>query len=373
MNSLLISIGTRPELIKVAPIVRHLASRAPEMRVHVVFTGQHDVLLREMAPSLGVVPDETLDPIAAHEPLDEVVGDLIMRMGRVTARISPDAVLAQGDTASVLATALVAHHHRLPFAHVEAGLRTGDMTSPWPEEGYRRAIADLSHWHFAPTHSARQNLLREGIDRHKITVTGNTVIDALMHALVREDVCVPAEITEAEQVVLVTMHRRENMPRRAQTAQAVCALARRHPDVHVVWLMRQSREFFAPAREDLAQAGVTVINALPHEVFVHVMCRADVILTDSGGIQEEAPSLGVPVLVARGATERPEGIEAGVCQLVEDDAAAIIAAVSKHLNHARERPERLPRPSPYGDGRAAERIVDVLTCGACDEFLYKGA
>lgn len=353
-------VGTRPEAIKMAPVIRALRSE-PWAEVRVLATAQHRQMLDQVLDAFAIVPDVDLDIMAPNQTLPELTSRLLSRLDEVFARERPDAVLIQGDTTTVMTAAMAAFYRHIAVGHVEAGLRTGDLQNPFPEEMNRIVAGRLSRWHFAPTAGARDNLLREGFDPASVHVTGNTVIDALLEVVQRE-VPLPVEVPEGRRMLLVTAHRRENFgaPFR-EVCEAVRDIADRHADVHVVYPVHPNPNVSGPAHEILSgHARIVLCPPLDYLPFVAAMKRAHLILTDSGGVQEEAPALGKPVLVMRQETERPEAVEAGVVKLVGPVREAIVAEASRLLDDPEAYARMARGVSPYGDGRAAGRIVDIL-------------
>jgi len=353
--------GTRPEAIKLAPVVRALEA-GPSLGVRVVATGQHRAMLDQVLAVFGIAPDHDLDVMVPGQTLPELTSRLLPPLDRVIAAEAPAAVLVQGDTTTAFAAALAAFYRRVPVGHVEAGLRTHDRYAPFPEEINRRLIGDLASWHFAPTERARDALLREGVPEGDVLVTGNTVVDALRHVLATTEAGMPAIPEEGQRLVLVTAHRRENFGR---PFEALCRAVRRiadgHPDVDVCFPVHPNPNVREPVRRILAgHPRVRLLEPLDYVAFAHLLARADLVLTDSGGIQEEAPTLGKPVLVMRDATERPEAVEAGVVELVGTDEERIVAAAARLLDDPLAYARMARAVSPYGDGRASERIVAFL-------------
>jgi UDP-N-acetylglucosamine 2-epimerase (non-hydrolysing) len=353
-------VGTRPEAIKMAPVIRALQS-APWAEVRVLATAQHRQMLDQVLEAFAIVPDIDLDIMAPDQTLPELTARLLTRLDAVFAGERPDAVLIQGDTTTVMTAALAAFYRRIAVGHVEAGLRTGDLRNPFPEEMNRIVAGRLSRWHFAPTIGARDNLLREGFDPSSVHVTGNTVIDALLD-VVQRDVPLPFDLPADRRMLLVTAHRRENFgaPFR-EVCEAVRELADRHADVHVVYPVHPNPNVSGPAHEILSgHERITLCPPLDYLPFVAAMKRAHLVLTDSGGVQEEAPALGKPVLVMRQETERPEAVEAGVVRLVGPVRTAIVAEASRLLDDPQAYAAMAKGVSPYGDGHAAARIADIL-------------
>jgi UDP-N-acetylglucosamine 2-epimerase (non-hydrolysing) len=350
-------VGTRPEAIKMAPVIQAL-HEAPWARCRVLLTGQHREMLDQALTFFGIEPHVDLDVMRLKLPLDRLAAYLVKTLSSTLASEQPDMVLAQGDTTTVVATAIAAFLQNLPFGHVEAGLRTQCLFAPFPEEANRVVASHLSALHFAPTISARTNLEREGISPRTIFVTGNTVIDAL--ALTAErDLPVGIDLDPAKRLILVTAHRRESFgePMR-QICRAVAELHERYSDVEFLWPVHPN-----PAIEPIVEAmlsrrsRVRLVPPLDYGPFVSALKRSTLVLTDSGGIQEEAPALGKPVLVLRAESERPEAIASGVARLVGHDPGAIVAEVSRLLDDSAAYGAMAKGSSPYGDGQAARRIV----------------
>ncbi len=343
-----------------APVVAALRSR-PWAHVSLVSTGQHRELLDQVLEAFALVPDARLDVMRPNQTLPELTSRLIMGIDGYLHTQPHDAVLAQGDTTTVLAAALVAFYRRIPFGHVEAGMRTGDMARPFPEEMNRVLASRLARWHFAATDSCRQNLLREGIGGGDIFVTGNTVIDALHDAVRRIG---PAAVASSgvARTILVTMHRRESFGTPMQEAvRAIRHLADARHDVRFLFPVHPNPNVQALVRERLGgHERITLTEPLGYLDFVRAMRDSCLILTDSGGVQEEAPALAKPVLVLREETERPEAVEQGVVRLVGTSYDAIVLQVSELLDDPAAYACMALGKSPYGDGRAAARIADVL-------------
>jgi UDP-N-acetylglucosamine 2-epimerase (non-hydrolysing) len=359
-------IGTRPEVIKMAPVVRRLRADSERFQVHVLFTGQHRELLTEAARNMGVHFEENLDVMTPDQSLSSLLSKLLLGIDRTLRSFQPNIALAQGDTTSVLATALAANHRKVPFAHLEAGLRTADRNTPFPEEANRRLASVLTDLHFAPTKAARDSLLAENIPAHLITVTGNTVVDALLETLERP-LSLPVDVAPGRLLALMTVHRRESFgPGIERIFSAVRRLADQNPDVDFVYPVHPNPNVRRKAHEFLRGVpNVRLIEPVEYDGFVALMARAAVILTDSGGVQEEAPSLGTPILVLRESTERPEGVAAGCAKLVGTDEQAIISAANSVLSARREGILRQPPQNPYGDGRAADRVVEAMWRRCC--------
>jgi UDP-N-acetylglucosamine 2-epimerase (non-hydrolysing) len=360
-------IGTRPEAIKMAPVIKELARHRNQVRSLVCSTGQHRQMLDQVFQLFSIQPDFELNVMQENQALSPLTASLITALDEVVRKTKPDCILAQGDTTTVLAASLVAYYQRIRFGHVEAGLRTGDRYRPFPEE-MNRSVADrLAEHLFAPTERARQNLLREGFSNDRIAVTGNTVIDALLEVAARPydwSSGPLAALPPNERLVLITAHRRESFgePFRALCG-AIREVARRFQDdsVHFVYPVHLNPNVRRPVGEILANlSNVWLMEPLDYSSLAHLMKRATLILTDSGGIQEEAPALKVPVLVMRDKTERPEGVEAGVVRLVGTVPEKIVEEATRLLREPAERERMANGVNPYGDGHAAERIVRLL-------------
>lgn len=365
----LVVFGTRPEAIKMVPLVRRLKAD-PAFETYVCSTGQHREMLRQILSLYGMQPDVDLDLMRHAQDLPELTAAIVTGVARTIADVRPDRLLVHGDTTTTLAATLAGYYARVPVGHVEAGLRTGDIYAPWPEEVNRRlsdAVADLL---FAPTERARANLLAEGAHADKIAVTGNTVIDALFDAMngPLADAPTREQIEKAwafdprrQRVVLVTGHRRESFGKGfADICDALARLAARG-DVHVVYPVHLNPNVLEPVRARLSDLErVHLIDPLDYLPFVHLMSLCEVVLTDSGGIQEEAPSLGKPVFVMRDVTERPEAVEAGTVRLVGTNPDRIVAEVTAVLDDAESYRAMSRVHNPYGDGQACARIIDRL-------------
>jgi UDP-N-acetylglucosamine 2-epimerase (non-hydrolysing) len=368
--------GTRPEAIKMAPVVRALAS-APEVASLVCVTAQHRRMLDQVLDAFRIRPDFDLDLMRPDQDLFDVTTGVLLGLRGILREVCPDLVLVQGDTTTCLAAALAAFYERIKVGHVEAGLRTGDLAAPFPEEANRAMVGRIASYHFAPTSRARDNLLREGVEPERVWVTGNTVIDALLIA--REAALgMPRDLWIRElgaplherleqagdtPVVLITGHRRENFGERfAELCRAIHELALAHQGWTFIYPVHLNPNVRGPVfaiLDDLEN--VFLIEPLDYLPFIRLMDRATLILTDSGGIQEEAPSFGKPVLVMRDVTERPEAIEAGVARLVGTDRQRIIDNVRILLEDAAAYGRMAAARNPYGDGHAADRIVRALT------------
>lgn len=366
---LLIVFGTRPEAIKMAPIVKTLRG-STSWQVKVCVTGQHRQMLDQVLQLFDIDPDFDLDLMRPGQTLTQLTCNILNGMDEVLAKFTPDWVLVHGDTTTTMATSLAAYYRQVGVAHIEAGLRTYNLYSPWPEEANRQLTGRLAGLHFAPTEASRQNLLREGVDPSTIHVTGNTVIDALLgvSGKLAADDSLAAKLTErfpfldaSKRMVLVTGHRRENF---GKGFESICHALREIasvPDVQVVYPVHLNPQVQEPVRRILGGlADVHLIEPQDYLPFVFLMGRSYIILTDSGGIQEEAPSLGKPVLVLRDTTERPEAVTAGTVVLVGTDTRRIVTETLRLLNDADAYRKMSFAHNPYGDGSACERIRNTF-------------
>lgn len=363
MKKIICIVGTRPEAIKMAPVIQKL--RASDWaEVHVVSTAQHRQLLDDSLNGFGITPDTDLNLMQPNQSLGELAGRLLSSIDKVLDREKPAAVLAQGDTNTVLASALACFYKDMVFGHVEAGLRSGNMHSPFPEEMNRVLTARLARVHFAPTQKAVDNLCSEGIERKTIVLSGNTGIDTLF-SVIRESkapITPPIYIPDDKRIILVTVHRRENFGQPLlDIFSAIRDLAQKFPDVHFIYPVHPNPNVVEPAKKILqGVAGVSLCDPLDYLQLVHLMNKSWLVMTDSGGLQEEAPALAKPVLVLRGNTERPEAVEAGVAQLVGTSYEAVMAATERLLVDKDAYQKMAIGISPYGDGKASGRIVDAL-------------
>lgn len=357
-------VGTRPEAIKMAPVIKELAKRRGIVS-KVCVTGQHREMLDPVLRLFGVASDYDLDLMVADQSLAQLTARILTGMDRILAEERFDCVLVQGDTTTCMAAGLCAFYHRIPIAHVEAGLRTGDKYQPFPEEINRRMTDAASDLFFAPTPWARDNLLRENVQAERIVVTGNTVVDALLWVRGQDfdmDSSPLAGLPQDKRLILLTAHRRENQ---GQPLRDICAAVQRlvkdFADIHVVYPVHLNPNIRGPVSELLGgNPAITLLPPLDYLPLVKLMDRAYLVLTDSGGIQEEAPSLGKPVLVLRNTTERPEGVDAGTVRLVGNDREGIYNAAAHLLTDRNAYRDMSLTANPYGDGRSAEAIVDVL-------------
>ena len=369
VQHVLVIAGTRPEAIKLAPVIHELQARPEQFRVTVCATGQHREMLQQAFSDFDITPDVDLAVMSPDQTLASLSARLFTEVDALLDRESPDWVLVQGDTTTVAVASLCAFYRRIPVGHVEAGLRSGDRFAPFPEEVNRRVAGIVADLHFAPTAWAKDNLLREGVADSAVVVTGNTVIDALlwMRDRVREEKpalpdVVEQAIDDQRRIVLITGHRRESFGEGlANVCQAIRSLAERHRDCLFVYPVHLNPNVLRPVHERLGGCDtIALIEPLTYKPFVRLMDASTIILTDSGGIQEEAPSLGKPILVTRTVTERPEGVDAGVARLVGTDTDLIVKLAEQLLDDPAHYATMADQANPYGDGRSAERIADAV-------------
>ena len=357
--------GTRPEAIKVAPVIRAL-EESPRLESVTVVTGQHREMLDQVNDIFGITPDHDLDVFAHGQALNVLMAKVFERLDPVLEKESPDALVVQGDTSTVAAASLAAFYRKIPVVHIEAGLRSGDIHSPFPEEANRKVTSQVTSVHLAPTPTSKANLLRETVPEKSIVVTGNTVIDALLHTVDKElpisDPRLATLVAEGTPLLLVTSHRRENWGGAMEgVGRALRRLALAFPDTTTVLPAHRNpivREAVLPHLEGLDN--VVVTEPLAYGEFTRIMAAASVVLTDSGGVQEEAPSLGKPVLVMRDNTERPEAVSAGTVRLIGTDEQRIVDEVSSLLSDPAAYSEMANAVNPYGDGHAAARSVAAI-------------
>jgi UDP-N-acetylglucosamine 2-epimerase (non-hydrolysing) len=367
MLTVLSVIGTRPEAIKMAPVVKELSKRPDRIESLVCATGQHRQMLDQVLELFAIKPDFDLDVMRPDQTLAGLTAALLTALDGVAEKARPDCILAQGDTTTVAVASIVAFYRGIRFGHVEAGLRTNDRRQPFPEEINRRIADLLADLYFAPTPRAREALTKEGIPETSIRVTGNTVIDALLDVASRsyDAAAGPlAKLPSDKRLVLITAHRRESF---GQPFRDLCqairelALGFEGDGVHFVYPVHLNPNVRRPVGDILSNIGnLSLLDPLDYLSLVHLMKRSTLILTDSGGIQEEAPSLGVPVLVMRDTTERPEGVEAGVVRLVGTDRERIVEEARRLLRDPAAHSAMAAKTNPYGDGNAARRIVAAL-------------
>lgn len=360
-KKIMLVFGTRPEAIKMCPLVRELKTRAG-IQTLVCVTGQHQGMLQQVLDAFSVVPDYNLAIMQERQTLFDITARVLEGMKDVLEKEKPDAVLVHGDTSTTFAAALACFYLQIPVGHVEAGLRTYNLFSPYPEEFNRQGVSIIARWNFAPTPLSRDNLIREGKKPETIFVTGNTVIDALK-TTVRDDFCHPdLDWAEGSRLILLTAHRRENLgePMHAMF-RAIRRVIEEHPDVKALYPIHMNPVVREAADKELSGCDrIRLTEPLDVLDCHNLMARSYLILTDSGGIQEEAPSLGKPVLVMRDTTERPEGIEAGTLKLVGTDEKTIHREFTRLLDDRKAYEQMAHAENPYGDGHACERIADIL-------------
>lgn len=375
MKRVMVVFGTRPEAIKMAPVIRE-AQADPSLEVRVCITAQHRQMLDQVMDIFKLKADFDLNVMAPNQTLGDVTCKVLKGMENVFGQWRPDIVLVQGDTTTVMATALAAFYHKIEVGHVEAGLRTGNIYSPWPEEMNRLIAGSLATWHFAPTPRSRDNLLKENKDPSRVFVTGNTVIDALHDAIgmIDADKALEARLSAqfpfldpTKRLLLVTGHRRENFGDGfIHICNAIARVAKRS-DVQVVYPMHMNPNVRKPVTEILgALDNVHLIEPLDYLSFLYMMRRSHLIMTDSGGVQEEAPSLGKPVIVMRDTTERPEAVDAGTVILAGTSTESMASSAERLLDDDAFYGRMAHAVNPYGDGKAALRIVEIIRTGQLD-------
>ncbi|MCL0086753.1 UDP-N-acetylglucosamine 2-epimerase (non-hydrolyzing) [Thermodesulfovibrionales bacterium] len=386
MIKILFVFGTRPEAIKMAPVIQELKTESSKFKVVVCVTAQHREMLDQVLELFSIMPDYDLDIMTKRQSLPNLTARVLIDVTRIMENENPDIVFVQGDTTTTFTAAQAAFYLKIPVAHIEAGLRTGNRYSPFPEEINRRLTSVMTDFHFAPTKGAEKNLILEGVEKSSIFITGNTGIDALMAVVRRQktkdrsqksevrkgmmekyfrerwNIALTAD-TDKSKLILVTGHRRESFGKGFQRiCKALRMLAGDNPDIQIVYPVHLNPNVKEPVYSILGDMNnIHLISPLDYEPFVFLMSRSYLILTDSGGIQEEAPSLGVPVLVMRDTTERPDGIEAGSAKLVGTDTEKIITETQKLLNDKIEYDRMSKTINPYGDGQASKRIVRIIS------------
>lgn len=360
MKKIICVVGTRPEAIKMAPVILALKNEK-WADVRVLATGQHRQILDQVLSFFGIKPDIDLNIMRPNQALTSLTGRLLLELDTVLLDEKPDVVLVQGDTTTVMTVAMASFYHRIPIGHIEAGLRTWDINNPFPEEANRVIAGKLANWHFAPTEGSRQNLLKEGVSDEQIVVTGNTVIDALLMSAAK-DIEVGIPLDDSKRLVLVTSHRRENFGEPFQNiCRALRKLAESNPNVQFLYPVHPNPNIKEVAHQFLGSIDNFILcDPLDYAPFVAAMKRAYLILTDSGGVQEEAPALAKPVLVLREETERPEAVVEGVVRLVGQSYDQIVAETQGLLDDDAAYSQMARGVSPYGDGKASELIVKTL-------------
>lgn len=377
MKKILIIFGTRPEAIKLAPVISELQKYSKYILPLVCVTAQHRQMLDQVLSIFDIKPDIDLNLMEENQQLSSFTSNSLLSLSQVIEATKPDLVLVQGDTTTAMVSALAAFYKRIPIGHVEAGLRTYDNDNPFPEEVNRRFISVMASYHFAPTHRAITFLLAEGIPQKSIFLTGNTVIDALLSTLnrIREENYAPKTVSflpdgDHHKLILVTAHRRESFGKPLEEiCEALKTIVKEHRDVQIIYPVHLNPNVSGTVYSLLGgQERIHLISPVDYKDLCYLMGRSYLILTDSGGIQEEAPSLGKPVLVMRQTTERPEAIEAGVAKLVGTNRESIINSVEVLLQDAREYRKMASHKNPFGDGKASERIVNILLGRPYDPF-----
>lgn len=373
MKKVLLVFGTRPEAIKMAPLVKALENE-PTIESKVCVTAQHREMLDQVLEMFDITPDYDLNLMKPGQDLYDITANVLLGLKDVLRDFKPDIVLVHGDTTTTSASSLAAFYEKIKVGHVEAGLRTGNMQSPWPEEANRQITGVLASFHFAPTTTSEKNLLIENKNKEDILVTGNTVIDALFLALdkiennkelknkILENINSQYKIDENKKLILVTGHRRENFGQGfVNICESLKNLAQKNPDIDIVYPVHLNPNVQKPVKEILSNTpNVHLIEPLQYESFIYLMNKSYFIITDSGGVQEEAPSLGKPVLVMRDTTERPEAVDAGTVKLVGTNPDSIITEAQKLLDDENEYEKMSKAHNPYGDGKACKRIVSFI-------------
>ena len=376
MKKILLVFGTRPEAIKMAPLVKAFQKDTEHFETRVCVTAQHRQMLDQVLEVFGITPEYDLNIMAPNQDLYDITAKVLMGLREVLKNFRPDTVLVHGDTTTSMAASLAAFYMQIPVGHVEAGLRTYNMLSPWPEEMNRQVTDRICTYYFAPTEQSKKNLLQENIDEKKIFITGNTVIDALLMAVdiisstpgmeekIAKEFQEKGYTVGNREYILVTGHRRENFGEGfLHICKAIKELAALHPDMDIVYPVHLNPNVQKPVYELLSGVdNVYLISPLDYLPFIYAMQHSTLLLTDSGGVQEEAPSLGKPVLVMRDTTERPEAVEAGTVKLVGTDAEAIVSNVTALLQDKEMYKRMSETHNPYGDGQACERIMVALRC-----------
>ena len=361
MKTIMLVFGTRPEAIKMCPLVSELKTR-PHLKTVVCVTGQHRQMLDQVLAAFHVIPDYDLSIMKEKQTLFDITSAILNRIHGVLEEVKPDIVLVHGDTSTTFATALACFYKQVPVGHIEAGLRTYDLYSPYPEEFNRQAVGIVAKYHFSPTEQSRQNLLKEGKDPSSIFVTGNTAIDALKTTVLEEYTHPELAWAKDSRLILITAHRRENLGNPMRNMfRAIRRVMDEHPDVKAIYPIHMNPMVRQAADAELGNCDrIHIIEPLEVVDFHNFLARSYLVLTDSGGIQEEAPSLGKPVLVMRSTTERPEGVHAGTLKLVGTDEQTIYEHFTQLLDNQTAYNSMSKASNPYGDGYACKRIADIL-------------
>ncbi len=374
-KKILLVFGTRPEAIKMAPLVKEFEKHDDSFEMKVCVTAQHREMLDQILSIFEIAPDYDLNIMKQNQDLYDVTSGVLLGMKNVLNDFNPDLVFVHGDTATTFAASLASFYQKIPVAHIEAGLRTGDIYSPWPEEANRQLTTQIATYHFAPTQTSKENLLKENVSKEDIIITGNTVIDALFtvldniksnkeleNDLAKRLLANHYQLKENKKIILVTGHRRENFGQGfLNICEALNSVATKNPECDIVYPVHLNPNVRKPVNELLSYIpNVHLIEPLDYEPFIYLMSRSHIILTDSGGIQEEAPSLGKPVLVMRETTERPEAIESGTVKLVGTNKENIVKEIQILLDNEEEYLKMSKAYNPYGNGKACEKIVSFL-------------
>ncbi len=375
MKKILIVFGTRPEAIKMAPLVKEFQKHSDVFETKVCVTAQHREMLDQVLELFEIVPDYDLDIMKPGQDLYDVTSNILLGMKSVLIDFQPDIVFVHGDTSTTFAASLAAFYQQIKVAHIEAGLRTGDIYSPWPEEANRQLTTQITTYHFAPTQTSKANLLKENVNDENIVVTGNTVIDALFLALekiksskvleqhiIHQLLTMNYQLKDDTRVILVTGHRRENHGQGfINICKALKILAENNQDIDIVYPVHLNPNVQKPVKELLSDVvNIHLIEPLQYEQFIYMMDKSYFIITDSGGVQEEAPSLGKPVLVMRDTTERPEALDAGTVKLVGTDTDLIIKEAQTLLSDVISYEKMSKSSNPYGDGNACQKVIEFL-------------
>jgi len=374
MKKILLVFGTRPEAIKMAPLVKEFQKDTINFITKVCVTAQHREMLDQVLDLFKIIPDYDLNIMKPGQSLYEITSSILLKIKPVLEEFKPDIIFVHGDTATTFATSLAAYFQKIKIGHVEAGLRTGNLYSPWPEEGNRRLTAVLTDYHFTPTPTSKSNLLNEGISESSVYVTGNTVIDSLKIVVnrIKNDKKLRLQIEKAifnsgfqkinSKFILVTGHRRENFGQGfLNICKALKLLAENNPEVNILYPVHLNPNVRKPVNDLLSNIhNIKLVEPFQYEEFIYLMDKSYLILTDSGGIQEEAPSLGKPVLVMRDTTERPEAVEAGTVRLVGSQQENIFTEVQKLLDDRSEYQKMSKAHNPYGDGNTSKKIVNII-------------
>jgi UDP-N-acetylglucosamine 2-epimerase (non-hydrolysing) len=374
VKKILLVFGTRPEAIKMAPLVKEFQKDTLNFETKVCVTAQHREMLDQVLDLFKIIPEYDLNIMKPGQNLCNITSSILLKIKPVLEGFKPDVVLVHGDTATTFATSLAAYYQKIKIGHVEAGLRTGDLYSPWPEEGNRKLTGVLTDYHFSPTNTSKNNLLNEGVRKSSVFVTGNTVIDTLQLVVSRikndetlrlkiENTIFQSGFQELDsKFILVTGHRRENFGQGfLNICNALKILADRNPDINILYPVHLNPNVRKPVNEKLSNiSNIKIVEPFQYEEFIYLMSKSYLILTDSGGIQEEAPSLGKPVLVMRDTTERPEAVEAGTVKLVSSDQNNIVEEVQNLLDDSSEYQKMSKAHNPYGSGNASKIILKIL-------------